>query len=954
MASTFKSPDIDTLTQDKIRLTNSKILDYLVQTKNIEAAKYVDFLIKNLDKDGNKNQGPYDKLLYTNQKILSVLEKIEKNMIDEQDTAIKHPESSSINLDFDELFNSGLPGQDIDSLMDSDFDLDDMYDIDRKKDKIRSSSKSNKNKGKTKPGKSSKSKTIGKTPEDSGKPRKSGDANVKKDNKNEKKSGKSKNIAKKAADEALKPLPKGLVKAAGPLAMAVDAAFAVADYATAESDAERTEAISSGIAGAGAGVLGALALSWIPVVGPIAGYAIGNWLGSMVGENFAELISDPEDSIPDEITRMGPEAELEFIDKVMIPKFESNPDIKDSDKKKNIDSLNKYKENLKAKIARGYTQEEKYSYSLGRLETWGIIDTNFIGNSEILDWDNLEKHCTLEDINALIDYNDWDVETLSKLRELKLLKENQKSEKHTKSSANTTSSIDNINKAIQAEKARLEKAVKEQDTKEIQKTQSILNALEIAKQNTLQKSNQPQKTIKTKQSALEPNRQVKVADTPPKQFKLDYDLSSNSKVRIAEQNLSLAVKNAMASEIGDMSYTQILIDSRMSNETANAIANMQPSNTKFNPDDGLGAISGKYESNGDPGVISSGKGDAGGKSYGAWQIASKTGTLGEYIEFAKNKYPMLADAAPASSVFDQIWKGIAQKDPQGFLQNQYDFIKKTHYDPVYDYAIQKGLDVSNKAVCSALWSQSVQHGLRGNKRIIDWALTEINGSKDPQVIIRALYSARSRYVTGLNMDPDTKASVLKRYQGEVGDALSMNQQIQSGELQNNPQEQMSSNAAKNASVNTVNVENANTLPIQNSIDESINNTNNAENANNVQTEIDKIDQQLEDLEIEEEELEILGNHRGNKEKEQKIREKREKLLAQKQFLSSQIPAVDKTSAETAINSVSKNLSDNTANMSSNSQTIVVNNNNSNNVQMQRKDNELEPNSCNSGVFSDKL
>ena len=49
MASTFKSPDTDTLTAEKINLTNSKIIDYLVQSGNIEAAKYVRFLISNLN-----------------------------------------------------------------------------------------------------------------------------------------------------------------------------------------------------------------------------------------------------------------------------------------------------------------------------------------------------------------------------------------------------------------------------------------------------------------------------------------------------------------------------------------------------------------------------------------------------------------------------------------------------------------------------------------------------------------------------------------------------------------------------------------------------------------------------------------------------------------------------------------------------------------------------------------
>ena len=698
----------------------------------------------------------------------------------------------------------------------------------------------------------------------------------------------------------------------------------------------------------------------------MAGYAIGNWIGNWAGQNIAKLFTDPEDNIPDEITRMGPEAELAFLDSILIPKYQNDPNIDEKNRKEDLKSLNEYKQKLQDRIAKGFTQEEKDDFALGKLETAGVFEKNFFGDSEILDWNKLEK-CTIKDIDLLINLDDWDDDTLDKLKQVKLLKQNQESENKQKSI--TTSSIDSINKAIEAEKQNLQQAVEEQDTLEVQKVQSTLLALDQAKQTALQSKEQVNKTIEVKQSALDSTKTVKVS----KSSNIDYDLNNNNKVQQAEQNLQQNVKMAMASGLGDMSFMMV-DNSQMSAEASQAIATMQPSNVKFNPDDGLGAISGKYESNGKPGVISSGKGDIGGKSYGAWQIASKTGTLKAYVNFAKDKYPMLADAPLASNAFDQIWKGIAAKDPQGFLQNQYEFIKKTHYDPVYDYAVSKGLDVSNKAVCSTLWSQSVQHGLNGNKRIINWALKQINGSKDPAVIIRALYSARSRYVSGLNMDPDTKASVLKRYQNEVGDALSMNQQIQSGELQNNAYEQASANARQSQNLtpettSTSTVESNTTVaPSENTqtsfkrqtresglvfVDEESNSD------EDINAEIAQIDKQLSVLNDKEDELnmeaDIMGMHRGMREQFQSIRIQREKLEKRKRDLASLLPSVDKSASENAINAISENMANNTTLLNNNNnQTILINNSQQQPQQMMRKDETLEPNACDSGVFSNAL
>ena len=47
----------------------------------------------------------------------------------------------------------------------------------------------------------------------------------------------------------------------------------------------------------------------------------------------------------------------------------------------------------------------------------------------------------------------------------------------------------------------------------------------------------------------------------------------------------------------------------------------------------LGELSSQYESNGDPGCISDGYGDPGGKSYGTYQFSCNAGSLGQFVSW---------------------------------------------------------------------------------------------------------------------------------------------------------------------------------------------------------------------------------------------------------------------------------------------------------------------------------
>ncbi|QJD68129.1 peptidoglycan-binding protein [Xanthomonas campestris pv. badrii] len=124
----------------------------------------------------------------------------------------------------------------------------------------------------------------------------------------------------------------------------------------------------------------------------------------------------------------------------------------------------------------------------------------------------------------------------------------------------------------------------------------------------------------------------------------------------------------------------------------------------------LGMTSARHES-GRRGVetISTGKGDHGGVSYGAYQLSSKSGTLREYLN--QSRYAdEFAGLSPATDAFDAKWIQLARTDA-AFGRDQHDFIKSTHYDKQVAALKAGGLDLSDRgaAVQDAIWSTSVQY-----------------------------------------------------------------------------------------------------------------------------------------------------------------------------------------------------------------------------------------------------
>lgn len=201
----------------------------------------------------------------------------------------------------------------------------------------------------------------------------------------------------------------------------------------------------------------------------------------------------------------------------------------------------------------------------------------------------------------------------------------------------------------------------------------------------------------------------------------------------------------------------------------------------------LGNLSMKYETGYAPGQegaaaakVSSGIGDPGGKSYGAYQLTSSASSGAQVKKFLASEGAAWAtrfdglDPTKAGA-FEQTWKAVAAEQPAAFFKAQHDYIERTHYGPVAERAQAAGLDLSTQpqAVRDAVWSMSVQHA--GASRIIATALDSLpkGGASGAREIIDAFYDARSAYVQDVAMPAETRQSLLDRYVAERRDALAM-------------------------------------------------------------------------------------------------------------------------------------------------------------------------------------
>lgn len=205
----------------------------------------------------------------------------------------------------------------------------------------------------------------------------------------------------------------------------------------------------------------------------------------------------------------------------------------------------------------------------------------------------------------------------------------------------------------------------------------------------------------------------------------------------------------------------------------------------------LGSLSAKYETGGrGPGTISTGIGDAGGVSYGSYQMTSKNGgTVGRFV--TQPDFPWqrtFHNLTPGSPAFTAKWQQIAATHPEAFHKAQHAYIKQTHFDPLVERLRHDWyLDVTlrSRALQDVIWSTAVQHG--PNTQVVHRALDALaqNHTLDmtapdfDQWLICRLYAERGRknalgtLVYFVRCSLEVQRGVARRFVEEEQEALQM-------------------------------------------------------------------------------------------------------------------------------------------------------------------------------------
>lgn len=213
--------------------------------------------------------------------------------------------------------------------------------------------------------------------------------------------------------------------------------------------------------------------------------------------------------------------------------------------------------------------------------------------------------------------------------------------------------------------------------------------------------------------------------------------------------------------------------------------NIGPSGVSTDPGADLGSLSAKYES-GNKGSGAVGFDNTGGTSYGKYQIATRTGTMKKFMEYAKKNnpevYERLNAAGPADSgkdgAFAQEWKKLASEGKMG--TTEHDFIKASHYDVgmkgIKNDQLKESIGKS-KALQEIMWSTSVQHGGGGAAGIFNKVYKDGMSEDD---LIKSIYAERgTRFGSS---SENVQKSVQNRFEDEQSKALQIAADQRAGKI----------------------------------------------------------------------------------------------------------------------------------------------------------------------------
>ncbi len=131
----------------------------------------------------------------------------------------------------------------------------------------------------------------------------------------------------------------------------------------------------------------------------------------------------------------------------------------------------------------------------------------------------------------------------------------------------------------------------------------------------------------------------------------------------------------------------------------------------------LGVLSQNFEAPGsdDAGRVSNDPQDPGGISYGSYQFSTKKKTAAEFVASPQAAHWVgdFHGLTPGSASFSAKWREVAARDPVGFKEAQFAFIKRRNYDwVVASVAKSTGYDIDHAdlPVRQAAFSTAMQNG----------------------------------------------------------------------------------------------------------------------------------------------------------------------------------------------------------------------------------------------------
>jgi hypothetical protein len=195
----------------------------------------------------------------------------------------------------------------------------------------------------------------------------------------------------------------------------------------------------------------------------------------------------------------------------------------------------------------------------------------------------------------------------------------------------------------------------------------------------------------------------------------------------------------------------------------------------------LGSLSSKYES-GSAGSMAVGRDKSGGTSYGKYQIASKVGSMNDFLKLLQKNdpeaYARLMAAGPQDAgvdgAFAKEWKKLASEGKIQKSEREFavDKIFKPAMKGLKDQDLVKMIE-GNKGLQEMMFSMAIQHGPGGAPAIMNKVFKK---GMSPEELTRAAYTERGadggmRYFSGSS--ENERKSVVNRFGREQADVLAL-------------------------------------------------------------------------------------------------------------------------------------------------------------------------------------